>query len=134
MIEVTDLVKKIYEHTNEKLNIDDPIIAELIAQQLIVEDFSLDIQDTISSINEKIENLYKNQQTKTDILTQELGQKILDRLNEKLNHLQITKSKNNDTKYNEINTRVKNITFLLYALIFANLLTITAAVVIAAKL
>ena len=60
MLEIDDFIKKIYEKTNYKLNKDDPIVAELIAQQILIEEFSINVQEAIDEINNKIETFPNN--------------------------------------------------------------------------
>src|SRR5574344_3059551 len=44
MIEIEDYIRKLHERTGVKLKEDDPILIELIAQQVILEEFSTEIE------------------------------------------------------------------------------------------
>lgn len=50
MIEIQDYIRKLYEQTGVKLKDDDPILIELVAQQIILEEFTNDIENVIEKI------------------------------------------------------------------------------------
>ena len=126
MLEIDDFIKKIYEKTNYKLNKDDPIVAELIAQQILIEEFSIDVQEAIDEINNKIETSYKVQQVKSAELSQAVGKKLVEKLNENFKSAQIKLEKNNKISYIEIIKKVQNITYIMYAILISNLLLVIA--------
>ncbi len=126
MLEIDDFIKKIYEKTNYKLNKDDPIVAELIAQQILIEEFSIDVQEAIDEVNKKIETSYKVQQAKSAELSQAVGKKLVEKLNENFKSAQIKLEKNNKISYTEIIKKVQNITYIMYAILVSNLLLVIA--------
>lgn len=126
MLNLDDFIIKIYEKTNYKLNKDDPIVAELLAQQILIEEFSIDVQEAIDEINNKIENAYKVQQLKSAELSQAVGQKLVEKLNENFKSAQIKLEKNNKVSYSEITKKVQNITYIMYAILISNLLLVIA--------
>ena len=50
MIEIQDYIKKLHEQTGVKLKEDDPILIELVAQQIILEEFANDIENLLDKI------------------------------------------------------------------------------------
>lgn len=51
MIEIQDYIRKLYEQTGVKLKEDAPILIELVAQQIILEEFANDFENLLDKIH-----------------------------------------------------------------------------------